>query len=229
MHSQSHSQYQPHHNLHDYNNIQNSNSSSNINHNNSSSSSSSSSSSNTSRQQQYSNSLLKNANFIQPAAATYHQTPESDLEPNECLFLNRSYNSFTAANSNNTTSNSSLLLDSKQAMLMPQDLDNNALQRLICEECKSFLILDDNECLQVKSAQEFIALFRSSQLNGGGLSPRSASIASAQASSAAAAAATSSATNAESSISLTPPSPSSNSSSQSKLSFYNTFLMRDSI
>lgn len=49
----------------------------------------------------------------------------------------------------------------KKAMLTSQSLDNTAIQKLVCEEVKSHIILDDKECLQVKSAQEFVSLFRS--------------------------------------------------------------------
>lgn len=41
-------------------------------------------------------------------------------------------------------------------------LDNNALQRLLMDEAKSVLVIDDNEMLQVKSSQEFINMFKSS-------------------------------------------------------------------
>ncbi|CAF0730903.1 unnamed protein product [Brachionus calyciflorus] len=51
-------------------------------------------------------------------------------------------------------------LEEQKAMLIPQNLDNSAIQKIICEEVKSHIILDDNESLQVKSAQEFINLFR---------------------------------------------------------------------
>jgi hypothetical protein len=72
-------------------------------------------------------------------------------------FLNENHN---FASLNHIQDTNSLLID-KQAMLEPQDLDNNSLlQRLISDEIKAYLILDDNELLQYKSAQEFIALFR---------------------------------------------------------------------
>ncbi|RNA28693.1 zinc finger FYVE domain-containing 1-like [Brachionus plicatilis] len=48
----------------------------------------------------------------------------------------------------------------QKTMLIPQSLDNSTIHRMICEEVKSHIILDDNEMLQVKSAQEFIQLFR---------------------------------------------------------------------
>lgn len=50
-------------------------------------------------------------------------------------------------------------------MLVPQSLDNSTIHKILCEEVKSHVILDDNETLQVKSAQEFIKLFRKNLKN----------------------------------------------------------------
>lgn len=51
-----------------------------------------------------------------------------------------------------------------------QLLDNTAIQHLISEQTKSYLILDDLELLQCKSSNEFIALFRSKYLAQANLS-----------------------------------------------------------
>lgn len=52
-------------------------------------------------------------------------------------------------------------------MLVPQSLDNSTTQKIVCSEVNSHIILDDNETLQVKSAQEFIQLFRRNLKNSG--------------------------------------------------------------
>jgi hypothetical protein len=57
----------------------------------------------------------------------------------------------------------------------PQMLDNNALQRLLMDEAKSVLVIDDNEMLQVKSSQEFINMFKSSSSTSSSSSSSSAS------------------------------------------------------
>ena len=61
----------------------------------------------------------------------------------------------------------------KQLMLQPQKLDNNALEAILSDQIKAHLILDDKENLLVKSANEFISLFKSSSTsssNNGSLS-----------------------------------------------------------
>jgi hypothetical protein len=51
---------------------------------------------------------------------------------------------------------------SKQLMMQPQKLDNNALEAILSDQIKAHLILDDKENLLVKSANEYISLFKSS-------------------------------------------------------------------
>jgi len=50
--------------------------------------------------------------------------------------------------------------NSKKNVFQPQHLDNFAIQHLIDDQNRSHLIIDDNECLKVKSSTEFISLFK---------------------------------------------------------------------
>ena len=49
----------------------------------------------------------------------------------------------------------SSLMMNKQYMMQPQRLDNNAIQTLVCDQTKAYLILDDKEALQVNNKKLF--------------------------------------------------------------------------
>lgn len=103
-----------------------------------------------------------------------HPSTQSNLYPSLPTNTAADYSQFVNSTPMGlNTAMSSLLID-KQSMLAPQSLDNNALQRLVES---SHLILDDNETLQVNSAQDFIALFKSasSAIGSANASPRTSS------------------------------------------------------
>jgi zinc finger FYVE domain-containing protein 1 len=56
--------------------------------------------------------------------------------------------------------NSKVDLEDAMQMMQPQKLDNNAIQTLVQDQVKAYLMLDEKECLQIKSASEFVALFK---------------------------------------------------------------------
>jgi hypothetical protein len=54
---------------------------------------------------------------------------------------------------------SALTSNNNKPVIQVQHFDNNTIQKLIAEQTKSHLIIDDEEKLQINNAQEFIALF----------------------------------------------------------------------
>jgi hypothetical protein len=59
-----------------------------------------------------------------------------------------------------TTTTNSATNNNKKAMQQQQFLDNTAIQHLVDDQIKSHLIIDDQENLKVKSAAEFMSLFK---------------------------------------------------------------------
>jgi hypothetical protein len=122
--------------------------------------------------QPYPNSLQRNSTTAKSQLQQQQQQPTSmqiqqpspltsaATNVNKKLQINSLDANETTMLSLDSSSNTSLFID-KQAMLIPQNLDNTAIQKLINDEVKSYLILDDKEALQVKSSQEFVSLFKS--------------------------------------------------------------------
>ena len=86
----------------------------------------------------------------------------SDLSEGSLSSSPVSYFNETETLNNNNHTNTRFL---KTKQDRDQQLDNLAIQHLVSEQIKAHLILDDKEQLQVKSANEFIGLFRTNLTN----------------------------------------------------------------